>query len=173
MRAQSSPDCALCLAGPGLAFIAFPKAVTMMPLSQLWSCLFFIMLIFLGLDSQVRHPTPTLPALVTLWPASAILGITFPPTPFPLTCISSPPPLSGVVLAVGRVTHGLKTLVCEGATSFVPPPAQPFPVQGHPSQMSIQPPSSHLAQAAQPRRPPALGTGHISPSKPHCWDPGS
>ncbi|XP_063495961.1 sodium- and chloride-dependent betaine transporter isoform X3 [Symphalangus syndactylus] len=48
----SLPDYAVYLAGPGLAFIAFPKAVTMMPLSQLWSCLFFIMLIFLGLDSQ-------------------------------------------------------------------------------------------------------------------------
>jgi len=47
-------------AGPGLAFIAFPQAVAMMPVPQMWAVCFFIMLIMLGLDTLVTSTTYTL-----------------------------------------------------------------------------------------------------------------
>ena len=39
--------------GSTLAFVAYPTVVAEMPISQLWSVLFFIMLITLALDSLV------------------------------------------------------------------------------------------------------------------------
>ena len=39
--------------GPGLMFIAYPEAIAKMPLPHLWAVLFFIMLITVGLDTQV------------------------------------------------------------------------------------------------------------------------
>nr|DBA30325.1 TPA: hypothetical protein GDO54_006323 [Pyxicephalus adspersus] len=65
---QGVPISEVAESGPGLAFIAYPKAVTMMPVSQLWSCLFFIMIILLGLDSQFIYVEALSLAIIDLYP---------------------------------------------------------------------------------------------------------
>jgi len=38
--------------GPGLAFIVYPKAISLMPVPQFWAITFFFMIFLLGIDSQ-------------------------------------------------------------------------------------------------------------------------
>jgi len=55
--------------GPGLAFIAYPKALTLMPWPQFWGCVFFFMLFLLGLDSEFVGLETLIAAFVDLYPA--------------------------------------------------------------------------------------------------------
>jgi len=58
--------------GTGLAFIAYPSAVTQMPLPPIWSFLFFTMLITLGLDSQFTMVETITTAVMDQWPQTRV-----------------------------------------------------------------------------------------------------
>ncbi|XP_023117909.2 sodium- and chloride-dependent betaine transporter-like [Amphiprion ocellaris] len=54
--------------GPGLAFIVYPRAVATMPMPQLWSVCFFLMIILLGLDSEFVGLECLMTSLCDLFP---------------------------------------------------------------------------------------------------------
>ncbi|XP_076862785.1 sodium-dependent neutral amino acid transporter B(0)AT1-like [Brachyhypopomus gauderio] len=68
--------------GTGLAFIVFTEAITKMPISPLWSVLFFIMLFCLGLSTMFGHiegavvPLQDLNMLPKSWPKDLLTGLT-------------------------------------------------------------------------------------------------
>lgn len=66
---QGVPIAEVAESGPGLAFIAYPQALAMMPLSQLWSVCFFVMLILLGLDTQFVMMEVVMTSFIDLFPS--------------------------------------------------------------------------------------------------------
>ena len=50
---QNKPIDQVAEQGPGLVFEVYPEAIATLPGSQIWSCLFFITMIMLGMDSAV------------------------------------------------------------------------------------------------------------------------
>ncbi|XP_060758977.1 sodium- and chloride-dependent GABA transporter 2-like, partial [Neoarius graeffei] len=66
---QNVPISEVAESGPGLAFIAYPRAVSMMPFSPLWACFFFIMIVLLGLDSEFVGLETVVTAIIDMYPS--------------------------------------------------------------------------------------------------------
>ncbi|XP_068601814.1 sodium- and chloride-dependent GABA transporter 2-like [Brachionichthys hirsutus] len=65
---QGVPIADVAESGPGLAFIAYPQAVALMPLPHLWAICFFVMLILLGVDTQFVAMEVVITTIIDLFP---------------------------------------------------------------------------------------------------------
>uniref|UniRef100_A0A182J071 Transporter n=1 Tax=Anopheles atroparvus TaxID=41427 RepID=A0A182J071_ANOAO len=55
--------------GPGLAFITYPEAISMLPFAPLWACLFFSMLFLLGVDSMFVQIEAIISSVLDVFPS--------------------------------------------------------------------------------------------------------
>lgn len=63
----STPVEELAASGPGLAFVVFPEALSLMPFAGLFSLLFFLMLLSLGIDSAFSIVEALNAAILDVW----------------------------------------------------------------------------------------------------------
>jgi len=67
----------LAASGPGLAFVVFPEALSLMPLSGIFSILFFLMLLLLGIDSAFSLAEAVNAAVIDRYKQLPIAKISF------------------------------------------------------------------------------------------------
>ncbi|XP_028431208.1 sodium- and chloride-dependent GABA transporter 2 isoform X1 [Perca flavescens] len=60
--------------GPGLVFIVYPQAVTLLPWPQVWSVCFFAMIILLGIDGQFVGMESIMTSLSDIYPSQIRKG---------------------------------------------------------------------------------------------------
>lgn len=93
-------------AGPGLAFIVYPKALSRLPGSNFWTVLFFLMVLFLGLDTQVAFPDASsfhCRHVVCLRQQQGAHSVPFPPSLYALRAWPRPSPTCSRGNCAGRV----------------------------------------------------------------------
>ena len=56
--------------GPGLVFVVYPKAISLMPLAPFWAVLFFLLLLLVGIDSQFCNVEAVVAAITDVFPNS-------------------------------------------------------------------------------------------------------
>nr|XP_032825522.1 sodium- and chloride-dependent creatine transporter 1-like [Petromyzon marinus] len=62
-------------AGPGLVFVVYPRAISLLPVPAVWAALLFIMLILLGVDSEVSFSAQGVPYTNDALPLAVVIII--------------------------------------------------------------------------------------------------